>query len=79
MRLEAEAKAQDDSDEVDYSSLKKSNYNVDDITMDLDKQMKISKKKGPKNVEMQPASRPIQKGEKIKALREKRKSVKSRS
>ena len=52
MRMEAEAKAADDSDEVDAEKLKKKKaYNVDDITMDLDKQMKITKKKkGEKNV-----------------------------
>jgi hypothetical protein len=50
--MEAEAKAADDSDEVDAEKLKKKKaYNVDDITMDLDKQMKITKKKkGEKNV-----------------------------
>ena len=51
-RMEAEAKAADVSDEVDAEKLKKKKaYNVDDITMDLDKQMKITKKKkGEKNV-----------------------------
>ena len=81
MRMEAEAKAADDSDEVDAEKLKKKKaYNVDDITMDLDKQMKITKKKkGDKNVEMETGTKTIKKGEKIQALRKKRKFVKSRS
>ena len=81
MRMEAEAKAADDSDEVDAEKLKKKKaYNVDDITMDLDKQMKITKKKkGTQNVEMETGTKTIKKGEKIQALRKKRKFVKSRS
>ena len=81
MRMEAQAKAADDSDEVDLDKLKKKKaYNVDDITMDLDKQMKITKKKkGAQNVAMEPATKTIKKGEKIQALRKKRKGVKSRS
>lgn len=78
MRMEAEAKAADDSDEVDAGELKRKAYNVEDITMDLDKQMKLSKKKkGQTNVEA--PTKTIQKGEKIQALRKKRKAVKSRS
>ena len=76
MRLEAEAKEQDDDEEVDISKIKK--YSVDDITAGMDKYMKISKKKKTAaDVPME--SKTIQKGEKIKALRKSRKSVKSRA
>jgi hypothetical protein len=79
MIMEAEAKEQDDSEEVDLGQLrKKSKYTVEDITLDLDKKMKIVKK-SKKNVEMDLGSKKITKGSKIGALREKRKHVKSRS
>lgn len=84
MRMEAEADAKeqdDDSDEVDIGQLKKkSKYNVDDITMGLDKQMKLSKKsKQNENIEMDLGTKKIVKGSKMSALRQKRKFVKSRS
>ena len=82
MEAEAEAKAaEDDSDEIDAEKLKKKKaYNVDDITMDLDKQLKINKKKkGDKNVEMETGTKAIVKGSRLLALRKKRKFVKSRS
>jgi hypothetical protein len=83
MQMEARAKAADDSDEVDADQLKKKKaYNVDDITKDLEKQMKISKKKGTQqndNFEMDLGTKTIKKGEKISALRKKRKAVRSRS
>ena len=78
MRMEAEEKAEDDSD-VEIDQLKKPKYSVDDITMDLEKQMKISKKKASKDTSMDLGTKTIKKGEKISALRQKRKSVKSRS
>ena len=85
MEAEAEAKEADDSDDVDAEKLKKrKNYNVDDITKDLDNQMKISKKKGASkqnagDFEMDLGKKTIKKGEKIGALRKKRKMVRSRS
>jgi hypothetical protein len=83
MQMEAQAKAQDDSEEVDVDQIKKkTKYSVDDITMGLDKQMKLSKKKkGAVAVDMQMdlGTKTIKKNEKISALRDKRKKVKSRS
>lgn len=52
MIMEAEAKEQDDSEEVDLGALrKKTKYTVEDITLDLDKKMKIVKKSKKQNKE----------------------------
>lgn len=84
MKMESQAKEQEDSEEIDVGALKKkkAKYTVDDITMDLDKQMKIGKKsKREKMLEdaIEVGTKTIKKGEKIKELRQKRKHVKSRS
>jgi RIO-like serine/threonine protein kinase len=77
MIMEAEAKEMDDSEEVDLNQIKKkSKYNVEDMTLDLDQKMKIVKKS---RKEKDITTKMITKGSKITALREKRKHVKSRS
>ena len=69
MISEAAEKEQEDSEEVDLGALrKKSKYTVEDITLDLDKKMKIVKK-SKKTPDMEVGTKKITKGSTINALR----------
>ena len=84
MRAEKKRLEEEEDDEVDVSHIRKA-YTIDDITNDLDKQLKISKKKKKKageDNEMMDATKIIKKPERNsrnKMLKEKGKRKRTRS
>ena len=67
---------EDDSvEEVDISSVP---YNINDLTKDMDKQAKISKKTK-HDMPMEIVSKPIKKGTKMQQMKSKNKNKRSRS
>lgn len=76
--MELNQKVEDeDSDEVNIIDLRRNEYNVDDITQSMNKQMKLSKKKKG-DVSMEP-TKTISKEDLRKQMKQKRKNRNNRS